>query len=199
MDTGDGYLAVAGSRDALDVRQHVAHATAAARAPGRWDDAVRTRLVAACLNAQGECSTAGQTGSDRRAARAVTIAKPFGRGQADGRRQIVLAIVRHDLDRAGKSRDIVGTPSGIAPRHDNAGVRIFPRDFPHDLTCRLIGGTRDRAGIDDDDVGVLGGGDSSAARDELLLDVKGIGLIDPAAKGDDGVLHLRAEGLGLRA
>ena len=84
-------------------------------------------------------------------------------------RKPIFPIVRNDLNNTRKGSDFLGTPGRIAAGHDDSGVGIFARDLPDNLTCALIGGARHRAGIHDNQIGVLRARRGAAGADQLLL------------------------------
>ena len=169
MHAGDGDLPIAGIPDAVDLRQHIVQRPAAARPTRGRNDAVRARLIAAGLHAQRERRAPCQTRRDFRAARAITAAEPLRRRQADFMRKPIFPIVRNYLNDTRKGSDFLRTPGRIAAGHDDSGAGIFARDLADNLTCALIGGARDRAGIHDNQIGVLRARRGAAGADQLLL------------------------------
>ena len=148
-------------------------------------------LIAAGLDAQGECGAPGQARRDLGAARAVAVAKPLRRRQAYLLRQPIFAIVRNYLNDTRKCGDFVRPPRRIAAGHDDSGARILARDLPDDLPRALIRRAGDRAGIHDDHIGIVWCRYRPARADQLLLDLEGIGLIDAAPERDDRILQER--------
>ena len=72
---------------------------------------------------------------------------------------------------------------GIASSNNDLAERVLAMDAPDGCTGVLIGGGRDRAGVQDDDFGLGGSfGTLQSAVAELALDCRAIGLSSAAAK-----------------
>jgi hypothetical protein len=182
-------------------RQHVAEWTAAACPSRGRDDAIGARLIAARLDAESERGAAREARRNRRAASAITVSKSLGcrqprrlqiglrRGKPNLGNKMILAAIGNELDDSRKVGDVIRSTGCITAGDDYSSVRIFPSDLSDDLAGALIGCACDRAGVDDHHIRVIGRCGGAAGRNQLLLDLKGVCLIDAASECDDGVLH----------
>ncbi len=148
----------------------------------RRNDAVRARLGAAGLHAQGERGPTRDAGFDRRAATALAVSEALGRREllAKQRHEARLVVVRHDAKHIRQQTDLIGLARRVASGHDNARARIRPRDSADRLTRALIGRRGHRAGVDHNQIRGVGRRCLGARRAKLLLEAQRVGLIDAA-------------------
>ena len=102
--------------------------------------------------------------------------------------------VADDPGDAGKGGEFFWGALGIATGDDHANSGIGSMEFANGVAGLGIGGGRDRAGVDDNDVGSVGRADGSAAAvKQLALEGSAIGLRGTATElFDEESWHLRA-------
>jgi hypothetical protein len=116
--------------------------------------------------------------------------RPPVRGEApDVANEIQLLRVADDAQDVGQRGDF-GLASGrVTAGRDDPRARILARDAADRLPRPLIGRSRDRTRVHDDEIGVAGRYVDAAGRAQILLDAERVRLIHAAAECDDGVLH----------
>src|SRR5262245_59029440 len=193
MYAGEGNFPEARGDNALDLPQHSLQRQTDRHPSRRRNDAVGTRLGTSGLNAQGERCSSSHPGLNHRAATAVAIAESFGRRKVQLRtnatEQRKLDVVWDDPKNVRKRCDFIWPTCGIAAGHDDLGIWIYTRNATNGLSCRLIRARRNRARIDDDNIGFFRWRCRVAACEKVLLDSERIGLVHAAAERDHGVLH----------
>ena len=162
------------------------------QSPGARNDAVGAGFRAAGLDAQGECRAAGETGLNRRATTAFSVAEPLRARQSeiadlvDEARLVGIADHANDV---GQLANLFGTPRRVAAGHDDSRGGVGASHAPDGLSRPLIGGGGHRAGVHDDEISLLGGDGDRPGRLQLFLEAERVRLVHTAAEGDDGILH----------
>ena len=161
VHAGDRDLLVAGAIACVDlVERSSASGRERPRAARRRDDAVAAALVAAGLHAQRERRAAGDAGLERaphgpspspNRSRSSTGAS----ARAISRAVVLVVIARRRARRsaARAARRAAAWRSSRSRRSCTSG--LLRDDAPDRLTRALIGGRGDRAGVDDDEVGLV--------------------------------------------
>ncbi len=159
----------------------------------RRDDAEGALFGAAGLHPQRERRSAGNAGLEDGTASPLSLAKTIGGCQVrlKQRDEPRLVVVRNDSHHARQAGHLVAPTGRVAAGDNDPGGWIDSRNAPDGLTRRLIGACCDRTRVHDDDVGLFGRNGGRALRAKAFLDTQRIGLVDSAAEGDHGVLHLK--------
>ncbi len=189
VDAGEPHFPEPGFRETAHLVHDLGDAPAAPRPSRARHDAVGALLVAPRLHVQRIRSPAAISGpqSDR------NHSGSGNHSRSDYLGDLRLSGVGHEAHDARQARHIVGLPRGVAPGRHDLRARIGARHAPDCTARRGVRRRRHRAGIDHHDVRRIGRGRHTATRLQVTLDLAGLGLVGPAAEGEDGESH-RASG-----
>ncbi len=145
MDAGENHFAIAGVDEPADFVENVLDRPAGKMRPHFGDDAEAATQQAAVLHfdvgplAIGEGADAGGQVDHAEAAQQI--------GQ--------FALVGDDFGDAGQRGDFLRGPRGVAAHHDDSRAGISGRQLANGLPAFGIAFVRDRASVDDAQIGAL--------------------------------------------
>ena len=119
----------------------------------------------------------------RRPARAVVSPS---RAEGDQTRFLVVGHYSQNVVRIPK---FLGSTGRVATGDYDFRRRIRASEPSNGLARPLIGTRRHRAGVDNDDIGLIRRVPDCSVRAQLLLEAQRIGLVHAASERNDGILH----------